>query len=71
VSDVVDLQQELSKFQKERTELEKLKTATEKKLANEGFLNNAPEEVVEKERSKSKEFSERIEKLSRYLDELS
>jgi valyl-tRNA synthetase len=71
VSDVLDLQQELSKFQKERTELEKLKTATEKKLANEGFLNNAPEEVVEKERGKLKEFSERIEKLSRYLDELS
>jgi valyl-tRNA synthetase len=70
VSDVVDLQKELAKFQKERSELEKLKESTEKKLANEGFLNNAPQEVVEKERGKLKEFSERIDKLSRYLEEL-
>ncbi len=71
VSDVVDLQNELARFQKERGELEKLKQATEKKLANEGFLNNAPQEVVEKERGKLKEFNERLEKLSHYLNELS
>ena len=61
---------EKAKLEKERGNLQKLLTGTEKKLKNRGFLDNAPEDVVEKEREKLTEFRERISKVERYLKEL-
>ncbi|HDQ14191.1 MAG TPA: valine--tRNA ligase [Sediminispirochaeta sp.] len=70
VSELIDVDKERAKLQKELQSLEKTRRGTEKKLENPGFLHNAPPEVVEKERGKLKEFSERMEKIERYLTEL-
>ena len=51
--------------------MEQLIKQTEGKLKNERFLSNAPEDVIEKEKSKLSEFSERAEKVGFYIKELS
>ena len=70
VKDVIDIEKAIVKLQKERGKLEKLIQGTENKLQNRKFLENAPGEVIEKEKSKLKEFKERIEKITRYLNDL-
>lgn len=70
VSELIDVQKERAKLEKEQKSLQKLLTGTEKKLQNPGFTGNAPAEVIEKENSKLKEFQERMAKVERYLSEL-
>ena len=71
IQDAVDLPREMAKLEKEAAGLEKLIGSTEKKLSNGDFLNRAPAEVIAKERGKLAEFQGRIEKVRRYLGELS
>jgi valyl-tRNA synthetase len=71
VSELIDVQKERAKLEKERGNLQKLLSGTEKKLQNRGFLDNAPDDVIEKEKEKLKEFQERTAKVDRYLEELS
>ena len=70
IRDVIDIEKELAKLEKEKGKTEKLVKQTEGKLSNERFLSNAPEDVIEKEKSKLAEFSERLEKISFYIAEL-
>lgn len=70
VSELIDVEKEKAKLEKERGNLQKLLIGTEKKLQNRGFMDNAPEDVIEKEREKLTEFQERITKVERYLKEL-
>jgi valyl-tRNA synthetase len=42
--------------------------ATTKKLANSGFTDRAPAEVVEREREKAHSFGQRRERLKEKLD---
>jgi len=67
---VVDLAQEISRLEKELQEVRKEMQRTEAKLGNEGFLQRAPAEVVQKERAKKEEYSLRQAKLQSRLDEL-
>jgi valyl-tRNA synthetase len=71
VSELIDVEKEKGRLEKEADSLKKLLLATEKKLQNRGFTENAPAEVVEKERGKLKEFQDRMQKVERYLRELS
>ncbi|KUG26210.1 valyl-trna synthetase [hydrocarbon metagenome] len=41
-----------------------------KKLSNEKFVNNAPADVVEKEKTKQHDWAESIEKLKKILVDL-
>ena len=59
----VDIEGELSRLDKELGNLDKELGIVAKKLANPGFLNNAPEEIVDKEKAKAAEMSEKKEKL--------
>jgi len=70
IRDAVDLPRETAKLKKEAGELEKLIVSTEKKLANQGFLSRAPQDVIDKEKEKMAEFQGRIEKVRRYLADL-
>ncbi len=70
VSELIDVEKERAKLQKERESLQKLLIGTERKLQNPGFTGNAPAEVIEKEKSKLKEFQDRMAKVERYLSEL-
>jgi len=60
---VIDLEQEKARLGKEIQRLEGQLVGTLKKLENQGFLQNAPEEVVQRERDKAESFREQKEKL--------
>jgi valyl-tRNA synthetase len=64
---VIDLEREKERLQKEISRLDGQYTGTLKKLENEGFLKNAPAEVVEREREKAESFKEQKEKLQEKL----
>jgi valyl-tRNA synthetase len=68
---LIDLDVERQRLQKEIQRLENSIVGVEKKLSNEKFVNNAPAEVVEKERAKLKDWQENLRKLREILDSLS
>ncbi|MBI9105982.1 MAG: valine--tRNA ligase [Spirochaetales bacterium] len=70
IREVIDIEKEIVKLRKEKDKMEKMAGQTSGKLGNEKFLSNAPEDVIEKEKSKLAEFKERAEKISFYIAEL-
>ncbi len=70
IRDAVDVPREVAKLRKEAEKLAVLKSGTEKKLADAAFRRHAPAEVVERERGKLAEFSERSAKIAEYVREL-
>ncbi|HUZ17845.1 MAG TPA: valine--tRNA ligase [Spirochaetia bacterium] len=71
VRDVIDVPTEIRRLEKESGKLVGLIEATKRKLGNASFLQNAPEDIVAKERGKLEEFEIRQRKLSGYVRELS
>jgi valyl-tRNA synthetase len=71
IRDAIDIEKEITKLKKEKQKMEQMIKQTEGKLRNERFLASAPEDVIEKEKSKLAEFTEREEKVTFYLKELS
>ncbi len=67
---IIDLDSEIGRIEKEITRLEGALKGVDKKLANERFVNNAPAEIVEKERAKKKNWEDMLMKLKRNLKEL-
>ena len=61
--ELVDFEKELERIAKEREKAENGLRITEKKLANEKFVANAPEAVVNVEREKAAKYRELIAKL--------
>ncbi len=70
VRDAIDLDAETAKLRKTLAKTEALLAATERKLANPGFLRNAGEDVIEKERGKRAEFAGKVEKMRTYLEQI-
>jgi valyl-tRNA synthetase len=68
---LIDLDVERQRLQKEITRLEGSLAGIEKKLSNEKFVSSAPAEVVEKERTKQRDWQENLRKLKEILDSLS
>jgi valyl-tRNA synthetase len=60
---LVDVDKEMAKLDKEQAKLEKELERTQGKLANEKFLNNAPADVVAKEREKQEMYKAKLEKI--------
>ena len=67
---LIDLDVERQRLQKEITRLEGSLAGIEKKLSNEKFVNGAPAEVVEKERTKQRDWQENLRKLKEILENL-
>jgi len=63
LSDVIDVQAELERLRKQEDELRSMLEKAQKKLANEQFLEKAPEDVVNKERERVSELNEKLERL--------
>ncbi|NBC28536.1 MAG: hypothetical protein GVY29_00920 [Spirochaetes bacterium] len=70
VRDVIDVDAEIARLKKSRDKAEKQLSVAAKKLANEGFLSNASQEIIDKEREKHDELSRQVERMSVYLVEL-
>jgi len=67
---LIDLDVERQRLQKEITRLEGSLAGIEKKLSNEKFVNGAPADVVEKERTKQRDWQENLGKLKEILENL-
>ena len=67
---VVDFESELARLDKNIGKIEKTMKGVAGKLKNPGFVNNAPEAVVEKEKAKLAEMEEEINKLTELKDRL-
>ena len=63
----VDLDKMKADLEKEKESTEKFIAVIEKKLGNEGFVKNAPKEVVEEERKKLEEAKGRLERINERL----
>jgi valyl-tRNA synthetase len=68
---IIDLEVERERLTKEIKRLEGALVGVTKKLSNERFVNNAPVEVVEKEKTKKADWESSIEKLKLLLADLS
>jgi valyl-tRNA synthetase len=64
---VIDLDDERRRIRSEMAKIEGLLEGTERKLANEKFVANAPEAVVGKERDKAVQLGEQVTKLREKL----
>ncbi|MEM1410632.1 MAG: hypothetical protein AAGG79_07815, partial [Pseudomonadota bacterium] len=63
IADVIDLQAEIARLDKEMGAAEAQVKKAEGKLANERFVANAPAEVVSEERQRVESFSAELDQL--------
>ena len=71
LKDLIDLDKERAKLDKEADRLRGMLNGLDKKLANQQFLSNAPQDVVDKERQKRQSFGETLEKIEKNIAQLS
>ena len=64
---MIDLDQERERMQAEIGKLEGVLGGARKRLANEKFVSNAPDEVVAKARENAAQLEEQVEKLTAKL----
>lgn len=70
LADLIDLNEEISRLQKEAKKLESEVTRGEKKLGNEKFVANAPEAVVTKEKEKLANYKQQLAATESRIEEL-
>ncbi len=68
VGDAIDIEQEKDRLQKEIDRLEGQVKGISKKLSNERFVDNAPEDVVSREKKKLSDMSTKIDQLKESLN---
>jgi valyl-tRNA synthetase len=66
-----DMATEIARLEEERQEISRHAISLEKRLSNPGFIGNAPNDVIEKERDRLKRALERGERLDGILGKLS
>ena len=64
---LVDFKEEIKRLEKEQSKWQSEITRVEKKLANEKFVQNAPDSIVEEERAKGREYQEKYDSVTRQL----
>jgi valyl-tRNA synthetase len=67
---LIDIEKELERLNKENNRLKNLLTVLEKKLQNKKFVQNAPEEIVEKEKSKQNQIKLKIKNIEKQIDNI-
>ncbi|AEE91646.1 valyl-tRNA synthetase [Tepidanaerobacter acetatoxydans Re1] len=64
---LVDLDTEIARLEKEKSNLKNEIERVNKKLSNQGFLEKAPQDIVEKEQQKQKDYQEMLQKVEQRL----
>jgi len=64
---LVDLDTEIARLEKEKSNLKNEIERVNKKLSNQGFLEKAPKDIVEKEQQKQKDYQEMLQKVEQRL----
>lgn len=70
ISGAIDIEAEIAKIQEELKYTKGFLTSVQKKLSNERFVNNAPEQVIAVERKKQADAEAKIETLEKSLESL-
>jgi len=70
VEGLIDIDEEVKRLEKDLVKLKSDIDKTTKKLDNKEFLNKAPEDVIEKEKSKFEEYNFQINKIEDVLQKL-
>jgi valyl-tRNA synthetase len=70
LADLIDIEEEKARLQKNLDGLKLQLEKVSKKLANSDFLANAPADVIDRERQKKEDFQERIHKLNKNLEQI-
>lgn len=70
LADLIDLDAEKERLGKEIANIENYLESLNRKLSNDNFVKNAPEEVITKERTKLDEAALKLEKLRAQLEQL-
>lgn len=64
---LVDFKEEIKRLENEQSKWQSEITRVEKKLANEKFVQNAPDSIVEEERAKGREYQDKYDSVTRQL----
>lgn len=67
---LIDIDQEIKRLEKELQKLDAEVERVEKKLANQGFVAKAPAQVIEEEKAKQKDYSEKRDQVRARIAEL-
>ncbi|MBU0983716.1 MAG: valine--tRNA ligase [candidate division Zixibacteria bacterium] len=67
---LIDIEVEKRRLQKDLENLKNQLTKVSKKLANPDFLANAPNDVIDREHLKKKDYEERIERINKNLEQI-
>ncbi len=70
LSGLIDIEKEKARLEKEIGKIETELKKVQGKLSNESFISKAPETVIEKEKSKQREYDELLSKLRSSLEKL-
>ena len=70
LKDLIDIEAEIARKEKEAQKLQGLITGKEKKLANENFVGRAPADVVQRERDGLAELQEQLKAVNASLSVL-
>ena len=65
---LIDVDLEIKRLNKDLGSVENALKAVKNKLTNESFMKNAPPDIVEKERQKEHDFSEKVSKIKTNLN---
>jgi valyl-tRNA synthetase len=67
VHDVIDIEAERKRLEKQKEQVERAKTSVEAKLANENFVTRAKPQVVEQAKNKLAELTEQLETIEKHI----
>lgn len=67
---LINIEEEVARLQKEWDKLNKEVERVQKKLSNEGFIKKAPEKVIEEEKAKEQDYSEKRAAVEARIKEL-
>jgi valyl-tRNA synthetase len=67
---LINIDEEIARLEKEWDKLNKEVERVQKKLSNEGFIKKAPEKVIEEERAKEKDYTEKRAAVESRIKEL-
>jgi len=70
LGDVIDVDAEIERLRKESDKLEKAVRGSERKLQNRDFLEKAPAEIVDREKSKRDDLASRLEAVRKHVESL-